>query len=35
LRHDSRPTHLLFNFAAWNLFFSLPRVAPVPIKNEP
>jgi putative ABC transport system permease protein len=28
LRHDSRPAHLLFNFAAWNLFFSPPRVAP-------
>src|SRR5947208_4866780 len=28
LRHDSRPAHLLFNFAAWNLFLSPPRVAP-------
>src|SRR2546426_9724250 len=35
LRHDSRPAHLLFNFAAWNLFFIHRAWLPVPIKNEP
>jgi hypothetical protein len=35
LGHDSRPAHLLFDLAAWNLFFLRRAWLPASIKNEP